>query len=165
MITFPTWYSGGFPDTELVVLDLLTPFAKLVTPQITVCTWLPDINALSLPQVGVYRVAGGISDDGQFDHAQLQLDTIAASRADAWAVAEFLRQIMLSYADGGPVRRLDGTTTNVHSVAEVVGPEQIPEINPDSRLVPMRFQVTLTRLRPIPDYQGIRAGLQAAQVI
>ncbi|WP_228002140.1 phage tail termination protein [Nocardia australiensis] len=161
MITFPNWYEGGFPDRELVVLDLVQKYLDLLTPQGVACTWLPDdvtdlINA-GVPVVRVYR--GGMGSDGLFDAAAIQLGVLTATRQDSWAVMEYLRQVMLSFAHGGPVRHEDGSITMIASIDEVVGPQQIPDLNPDHRLVPATFRVECRLPRDRPDYTSIRASL------
>ncbi|WP_328439111.1 phage tail termination protein [Nocardia puris] len=161
MIEFPDWYQGGFPDRELVVMDLVQTYLNLCTPAGLACTWLPDnVNALvdaGTPVVRVYR--GGLGADGLWDAAAVQLGVIAATRADSWSVMEYLRQIMLSYEHGGPVRREDGSITMLQSVSEIVGPQQLPELNPDHRLVPATFRVECRIPRDVPDYALIRESL------
>lgn len=161
MITFPNWYEGGFPDTELLVLDLVQRFLDDLDPQGLAVTWLPDNYAelvdSGAPVVRVYR--GGIASRGLFDPAAVQLGVIASSRADSWAVMEYLRQILLSFDHGGPVKREDGSVSMIESVSEVVGPQQLPELNPDLRLVPATFRIETRRPRELPDYARIRAGL------
>lgn len=157
-IQFPDWYEGGFPDRELVVMDLVQKYLDLLTPQGLAVTWLPD-NYTQLVENGtvvvrVYR--GGLNADGLWDPAAVQLGVIAQTRADSWAVMEYLRQIMLSYDHGGGVQRADGSVTQIATVAEIGGPQQIPELNPDFRLVPATFNVECRRPRELPDYARIR---------
>ena len=162
MIVFPAWYRGGFPDRELVVMDLLAPFLGLLADESgprpgLACSWLPADYGDHLPIVRVYRV-GGSADDG-VDVAAVQLGVIGADRAESWAVAEFCRQIMLSFTDGGTVARADGTATLVDSITEMAGPVQLPELNPDFRLVPVTFAVICRRPRGTPDYRTVRESL------
>src|SRR5690606_31292455 len=110
-----------------------------------------------IPVVRVYR--GGGTEHGLFDSAAVQIAVIAATRADSWAVMEYLRQIMLSYERGGPVRREDGSITMLASVDEIVGPQQLPELNPDHRLVPATFRVECRYPRTRPDYTAVRESL------
>lgn len=160
MITFPTWYKGGFPDRELVVMDLLQPFLNLSTPNGFACTWLPDNYADLLPVVRVYRGGGAVGEDEPLiDPAAVQIGVIGNTRADSWAVLEYCRQIMRSYRDGGSVLREDGSITEIQSIKEMVGPQQIPELNPDHRLVPMTFRVDCRLPRGLPDYARIRETL------
>lgn len=161
MITFPGWYEGGFPDTELLVLDLVQRFLDELDPAGQAVTYLPanyaEIVESGTPLVRVYR--GGMASRDLFDPAAVQLGVIAASRADSWAVMEYLRQVLLSFDHGGPVKREDGSVSMIDSISEVVGPQQLPELNPDLRLVPATFRVVTRRPRELPDYTRIRAGL------
>jgi hypothetical protein len=160
-VVFPDWYVGGFPDRELLLCDLLQKFLDLCTPAGLACTWLPDdyreMVDDGIPVVRVYR--GGMGADGQWDAAAMQVAVIAATRADSWALMEYLRQILLSFDCGGKVRRADGEIDTITSIMEMVGPQQIPELNPDFRMVPATFRVECRRDRHLPDYAAIRESL------
>lgn len=160
-VTFPDWYQGGFPDRELLVIDLVQRFLDLISPQGKAVTWLPDDFDAQVKAgttiVRVYR--GGMGADGLWDSAAVQLGVIAATRADSWAVAEYLRQIMRSYEHGGTVQRADGSVSLVDSIVEIGGPQQLPEENPDFRLVPATFNVECRLPNTVPDYARIRESL------
>lgn len=161
MITFPDWWRGGYPDAELVVLDLVQTYLDLLTPQGVAVAWLTkdhtDTVNSGTPVVRVYR--GGAAENGLFDPAIVQLGVIAATRRDSWEVAEYLRQVLRSFDRGGAVRREDGSITMIESADEVVGPQQLPELNPDHRLVPFSVRVTFRYPRDMPDYAAIRESL------
>lgn len=159
MITFPDWYRGGFPDAELVVMDLLQPFLNLLTPTGLACTWLPEDYADRFPIVRVYRGGGSEDYENRSDWAAVQLGVIGDSRADSWAVMEYCRQVMLSYRRGGRVTRADGSTTLVKSISEMTGPQMLPELSPDHRLVPTTFRVECRRPTGSPDYARVREEL------
>lgn len=161
MISFPAWYEGGFPDREEVVMDLVQTYLDLLTPQGKAVTFLTQEDGAlvesGVPVVRVYR--GGLNAEGLWDPAAVQLGVIAQTRADSWAVMEYLRQIMLSYKHGGSVRRADGSVTLLSEVTEMNGPIQIPELNPDHRLVPATFNVECRRPADLPDYARVRESL------
>ncbi|WP_455749939.1 phage tail termination protein [Nocardia nova] len=161
MIAFPDWYEGGFPDREEVVMDLVQTYLDLLTPQGKAVTFLTEEDGAlvdsGIPVVRVYR--GGLNAEGLWDPAAVQLAVIAQTRADSWAVMEYLRQVMLSFEHGGPVRRADGSITLLSEVTEMNGPMQIPELNPDHRLVPATFNVECRLPQNIPDYALIRESL------
>lgn len=159
MIALPEWYEGGFPDREHVVMDLLQPFLDLVTPRVQAVSWLPDKYGDHLPIVRVYRGGGGTDGEGSADNAAIQIAVIGRSRKESWALMEYCRQVMLSYDHGGAVLREDGSTTEVDSISEMVGPQQIPELNPDFRLVQLTFRVPCRRPKSTPDYARIREAL------
>ncbi|WP_440446532.1 phage tail termination protein [Nocardia amamiensis] len=160
-VQFPDWYEGGWPDRELVVLDLAQRWLDLLNPPGLAVTWLPDdLNELldaGCVVVRVYR--GGLGADGLIDAAAVQLGVIGQTRADSWAVVEYLRQMLLSYEHGGEVRHEDGSVSYVSFVEEMIGPQQLPELNPDHRLVPVTFRVECRLPRGIPDYARIRESL------
>lgn len=162
MIEFPAWYEGGFPDSELVVLDLAQTYLDLLTPAGVAVAWLSgdhtDMVESGTPIVRVFR-GGMAAGTGLFDPAAVQIGVVAKTRADSWAVMEYLRQILLSYERGGPVRRLDGSITQISAVSEIVGPQQIPELNRDHRLVPATFSISLRRPQNLPDYAALRESL------
>lgn len=161
MIAFPDWYEGGFPDAELVVMDLAQTFLDLLTPTGVAVSWLTkdhtDIVDSGRPVVRVHR--GGLGADGLWDPAAVQLGSIASTRSDSWQVMEYLRQILRSYEHGGGVRREDGSITTIQSVTEIVGPQQLPELQRDHRLVPATFRIVFRAPRRQPDYARIRESL------
>lgn len=164
-LTLPDWYKGGYPDRERVVMDLLRPFLNLVVAENgtvpTVYSYIPDGYAEILPIVRVYR-GGGAADVGNLsDPASVQIGVIADTREDSWVLMEYCRQIMGTYANGGGVKRKDGSWTMVDSIEEMVGPQQLPELNPDKRLVPLTFRVVCRKPRGLPDYKQIRESLTA----
>ncbi|WP_280317298.1 hypothetical protein [Nocardia wallacei] len=160
-VVFPDWYLGGWPDREEVVMDLVQKYLDLMTPQGVAVTWLLDEHfALVDSGVTVVRVhRGGLNAVGQWDPAAVQLGVISKTRADSWAVLEYLRQMMLSYEHGGPVRRADGSITEIDCIEEIGGPQQMPELNPDDRLVPATFNVECRKPSTVPDYAVIRESL------
>lgn len=159
MITFPAWYVGGFPDRELVVMDLLQPFLDLIGPPAEAVAFLPADYQSRLPLVWVYR-GGGSSDVGVLrDPAAVRVSVIADNRADSWAVLEYCRQMLLSFADGGHVKRSDDSFTMVQSIWELVGPSELPETSPDDRMVSLDFGVECKKPPTIPDYAVIRESL------
>lgn len=172
-LVLPAWYEGGFPDRELVVMDILQPVLDLIeirsggvqvfdgaTPRRPLaCTWLPLDYAQRLPVLRVYR-GGGAADVGIMrDPASVQVAAIGDTRAESWELIEFCRQWLLSYAHGGTVVRADNSKTVVDCIEELVGPQQVPELNPDKRLVPLTFRVPCRKPRGLPDYAKIRESL------
>jgi hypothetical protein len=171
---WPDWWAGGFPDRERVVLDALQPVLNLVDVLDSVgapifdgivqrrplaCTWLPDNYSDKLPVVRIYR-GGGAADAGIMrDPAAVQIAAIADTRQESWELIEFCRQWLLSYHRGGTVLRADGSMTLVDCIEELVGPQQVPELNPDKRLVPLTFRVVCRKPKGLPDYQKIRETL------
>jgi len=126
---------AGFPDAELVVMDLLTPVGITVTA---------TSENLAPPVVVVQRVGG--ADDGVTDRPRVQVVCFGATRPAAWALAEQARQIVL--AAGGTVVTgtnitgvfLDSTRTETPSV-------QLPDPNRDVRAVTAVYRLSYRRPR------------------
>jgi hypothetical protein len=173
-LAFPDWYRGGFPDREKVVQDALAPILSTVDvfddtgAQIFdggiprrphTCTFLDKDYADMLPIIRLYR-GGGAADAGVLaDPASVQVAVIADTREESWSLMEYCRMWLLSYARGGTVVRADGSTTLIDSVGELVGPQQVPELNPDKRMVPLTFRVVCRKPRGLPDYEQVREAV------
>jgi hypothetical protein len=171
---FPSWYKGGFPDREKVVEDILTPVLNTievfdvsgnlvvdngVARRPKVYTRLPKDYTEKLPVVRLFR-GGGAADMGVLsDPASVQVATIADTRADSWDLMEFCRMWLLSFERGGSVRRADGSITAVKCIEELVGPQLLPELRIDDRLVPLTFRVDCRLPRGLPDYAKVRESL------
>lgn len=183
MIVFPDWYKGGWPDREVVCQDAVRPFTDVLdvyrlapgggqeqvlnaddSPRRPfLCSWLPDDYPAKLPVVRFYR-GGGATDLGKLrDPASVQVGVIASTRDDSWEILDYIRQVMLALPRaGGMVRRRDGSWTLVSGVGELVGPEMIPELNPDDRLVVHTLAVDCRLPRDVPDYGPIVADVMNA---
>ncbi|MEU2013108.1 hypothetical protein [Nocardia sp. NPDC019302] len=173
-LELPDWYEGGFPDRELVVMDALQPVLDLVDVldadgnqvfdgpdprRPLACTWLPADYSNHLPVVRVFRGGGAADADVMRDPAAVQVAVIADTRAESWELLEFCRQWLLSFNRGGLVARADGSRTLIDCIEELVGPQQLPELNPDKRLVQLNFRVVCRKPKGLPDYQKIRESL------
>ncbi|WP_280454778.1 hypothetical protein [Nocardia brasiliensis] len=160
-VQFPDFYEGGWPDRELLMCDLTQRWLDLLTPAGAAYTWLPDDleTQLDAGRVLVRIHRGGLGTEGLYDAAAVQVVTIAATRADSWAVMEYLRQMILSYEHGGAVRREDGTISHISFVEELVGPQQIFELDLDERMVPATFRIECRLPTTTPDYARIRESL------
>ena len=173
-LQFADWYEGGYPDVELVVLDALQPVLDTVTvldesgdpildngiprrPQAVI--WLPQQYTDHTPTIRVARVGGAADVDDLRDRALVQVACIADTLAESWQLLEFCRCRLLSYARGGLVHREDGSRSQIMSVEEMVGPQLLPELSPDERLVHGTFRVTQRFPRGLPDYEKVRESL------
>lgn len=158
MITFPTWYKGGYPIVERVVADLLTPYlAQLGPTPGTACTQLPGDYSTRTPIVQVYRLPGGVDSQTRMDHSIVYIGAIAAVPDDDWALYEYCRQILLAYQYGGTVTMSDGTKVFIDTITEMQGPEQVAEMNPQFRLTPGTFHVVVRKPRGLPNYTQVLA--------
>ena len=119
-------------------------------------TQLPEDYPSLLPLGRLYR-GGGAADVGVLsDPASVQLAIIAATRKESWELMEYCRQWLLTFADGGTVH-MPGQDVLIDSVGELIGPQLVPELNPDARMVPLTFEVVCRKPRGLPDYRKVRA--------
>lgn len=74
-----------WPDAETTVMALLSPVARTVTS---------TPSPLTPPIIRVQRVGG--SDDGLSDFPRMEIACYGVDRAQAWAMAEQVRQLVLA---------------------------------------------------------------------
>lgn len=117
-----------WPDVEAIACDWLADIGY-------VCTWYPDDLDSHLPVIMIQRTGGG-SPDGIQDVAMVTIAVTDDSRADSWRVMGKIRDRVREAAHG-----FDHPDCIVDAVAEQVGPQQIPQLNPDHREVQMSFQI------------------------
>lgn len=162
---FPDWYEGGYPDIEILMQLLFQPL--LGTAQIPdangnlawsptyVVSWLPNPDVYNPwldsgnAYLRAYRMGGGINYDQRRDQPRVALAALTRSRDTSWYLMEFVRQVLNGYQNGAPVAGATGIT--LWMAGELAGPQQIPEIIQDDRLV--QTTVELQTRRPIPDYK------------
>lgn len=133
----PEW-----PDVEDLLCSYFARFGHT-------CTWWPpdkDENGQPLfetllPILMIQRT-GGASMDGLLDVAVVQVSAVGATRAQSWAAVGQVRRAVKA-AENGTV--IGGVT--ITEMGEVVGPQQIPGLNPDHREVPLTIQVIVQRPR------------------
>lgn len=119
-----------WPDVEAAVCDWLADLG-------TVRTWYPHPDDLEpmLPLIMVQRTGGG-SPDGLQDVALVVIAVTDTTRAESWALMGRIRDRVRDASRG-----FDSAAALVDAVSEQVGPQQIPQLNPDHREVQMTFQV------------------------
>ncbi|WP_439896633.1 phage tail termination protein [Mycobacterium malmoense] len=155
MITYPSWWKGGYPDIE-VVLDTLFESPQVGLGGVQVVNWLPPANTyesvLSSGQgyLRTYRTGGKINYDQKRDEPRAQIAALTRSRDASWELIEFVRQILDAFQKGGVV---PGTTTSIELAGEVVGPQLIPELIQDDRLVPVTFEFHVPKPKGLPNYR------------
>jgi len=126
---------AGFPDAELVMMDLLAPVGVTVTAT--------DEN-LAPPVVLVQRMGG--PDDGVTDRPRVQVACFGASRPAAWALAEQARQIVLA-AGGTVVTGTNVTNVFVDSTRTETPSVQLPDRNQNVRAVTAVYRLSYRRPR------------------
>ena len=145
---FPAGWMASYPDQERVLLAIIQPALDALDPGGVAVTWLPDDLAGVLDAgkvvVRVHRVGGGLHDR-VLDTGTLQVAVIASTRATSWQALSYLRDVLIGAVDTDI--SIDGQDVHVGQVDEMSGPIQIPELNPDERLVQAMFAVTCRKVR------------------
>lgn len=118
-----------FPDIEAGLLELLADFG-------TCGTVVPADLDGTLPFVRVSRFGGG--DDRISDTGFVDIDTFAVRRADAYQLAESVRQRLISGPHVLTVGTFDVVGTNT-------GPHEVPWANTGVRRFTAAYQVTTRR--------------------
>lgn len=120
-------------------MDLVQAELDRLSPKGFACTFLPDTFSDDIDSgvafARVQRMGGGLDEHRNTDLGMLQVDVIAASRSAAWQVMTLLRTRFLAFYQGGEILREDGSKTYVYEIEEINGPLQLPELNPDDRMV------------------------------
>ncbi len=100
---------------------------------------------LTAPTVQVQRTGG--SDDGITDRPRIQVTCYGATRAQAWTLAEQSRQLILAAA-GTAVSGQYVTGVLIDSTRTVTPGQQLPERNPDLRVVGAAYELAMRRPWP-----------------
>jgi len=152
LITYPSWYRGGYPDIEALMINLFQPLLGGVQ----VVSWLPTPDVYDT-QLGAgrgflraCRTGGKICYDQKRDEPRVQIAALTRIRDESWQMIEFVRQILDAFQKGGVV---PGTTTSFELAGEVVGPQLIPELIQDDRLVPVTFEFHVPKPKGLPNYR------------
>ena len=119
-----------WPDVEALVCDWFEDLG-------VVRTWYPEPDEIEglLPLIIVQRTGGG-SPDGVQDVALVTIAVTAGTRAESWQVMGRIRDRVREASRG-----FETDAALIDAVAEQVGPQQVPQLNPDQREVQMTFQV------------------------
>jgi hypothetical protein len=162
VLTFPDFYAGGYPDIEILLQSLFQPLVG--TQQNTDGSWTPCYVVTFLPDpdiynawldqgfgyLRVYRMGGKINYDQNRDEPRVAIAGLTRRRDDSWYLIEFVRQMLNAFQRGGTV---PGTPYELTMAGEVVGPQQIPEIIQDDRLVQLTFELHVKKPKALPNYR------------
>lgn len=139
-LTLPDWWVGGFPNIENLLKGLLTP---LLGANTQATYWLPtqDVYEQQLSDgkgyLRIYRTGGKINRDENRDEPKVQFAALTRSRDESWELIEFTRQVGEAFLKKAVV---PSTTTPLECTGEVVGPQLVPELFRDDRLVPITLE-------------------------
>ncbi|MFN3005140.1 hypothetical protein [Mycolicibacterium wolinskyi] len=150
----PAWYQPGLPLAEDAVTALTQPlFPANVAGAVQVVNQLPD-GMLDTGWRGralfVTRFDGAA--DVRADQAAMQLAAITNSRTDSQILITFIRDMFVCVEDPIEVELEDGRTATITAIAETSGPEEVPGLEYDERIVTALFVFTFANPLETPDY-------------
>lgn len=151
----PNWYEvPGFPLADGAVKALFVPlFPTGVEGQVEVVNQLPDA-VLDTGWFGriLFVVRSGGAGDIRKDQAAMQVAAITNSPTDSQVLIRFIRDVLVSVEDPIEVELEDGDAATITAVSEMTGPEEIPGLEYDERIVPATFLFTFDNPLSTPDY-------------
>lgn len=152
MITFPAWYHGGYPDIEKLLTNYFQPMLS-----VSVVSWLPkpkvyeDVLSNGEGFLRIYRTGGRINREEKRDEPKVQFAALTRSRDDSWALVEFVRQVFEAGFHKGAI--VPTTVHTLTAVGEAVGPQLIPELLQDDRLVPITYELHVQKPAGLDKYR------------
>lgn len=157
MSRYPGWWAVGaatYPDVEKQVLR---PLFQPHLSDISVVSWLPkpDVYNTQL-QAGkgylrTFRVGGAVNFEQNRDEPRVQFAALTGSRDESWELIGFVREVLGAYWRHAAV--VPGTPYKLSTVGEIVGPQLIPELLQDDRLVPVTFEFHTWKPKGLPNYR------------
>lgn len=152
---FPSWFEGHFDDIEATVIAILNKHCADVSPKPTVKGWFQEGWRDLLPLINVVRVPTIASDDRLIDRTLVHLFVVCETRADSWALSDFVTAVFSAYDRGGIVQVGD-RRVDVRSISRVQGPElQVEDSEFAERVIPMSFEVATRKSVKRPDYREV----------
>jgi hypothetical protein len=141
-LVLPGWYdpTKASPDVER---DILRPLFQPHLSNTHVVSWIPkptvyqaELEAGNV-YLRTYRTGGAWNDEERRDEPRVQLAALTTSRDESWQLIGFVRDILRCFVlESGVV---NGFKLSV--AGEVAGPQLIPELLQDDRLVPITVQL------------------------
>ena len=151
----PNWYEvPGFPLAESAVKALFVPlFPTGVDGAVEVVNQLPD-GIVDTGWFGrmLFVARGDGVGDIRKDQAAMQIAAITNSPTDSQALIRFIRDLLVCVEDPIEVELEDGDAATITAVREITGPEEIPGLEYDERIVPATFLFTFDNPLSTPDY-------------
>lgn len=143
-IQFPDYWrvgESGYPNIENLLKGF---FAPRLGPDITATYWLPKpaVYREHLDAgkgfLRIYRTGGRENEDQNRDEPKVQFAALTPDRDDSWELIELVRRVCK--ASFGTTTIVPGTIHQLHCTGEVVGPQLIPELLQDDKLVPITLE-------------------------
>lgn len=154
----PNWYVPSWPSAEDAVLALYRPlFPTGVGGAVQVVNQLPDDEASTgwTGRILFVARAGGAAVTVRHDQAAMQIAAITDSRADSLILSGFVRDINTSIEDDEiEVELAGGSVATITEVTEIAGPEEVPGMEYDERIIPATYLFTFANPLETPDYSG-----------
>ncbi|MEX3644461.1 phage tail termination protein [Mycolicibacterium porcinum] len=150
----PAWYETGLPIAEDAAKALMAPlFPTGVTGAVEVVNQLPD-EMLDTGWIGRLLFLGRLGGvaDVRRDQAVIQIAAITNARTDSLLLNKFVRDVLLCIDDEIEVELEDGTTATIIAAKEITGPEEVPGLEYDERIIPSTFIFTFDNPLETPDY-------------
>jgi hypothetical protein len=170
-LTYPGFWRGFRWDVERLLRDLylhdenpsaiadglrVEPF--FASPTDTRKQWLDADNAYLF----VHRRGGTLNKDTDqlIDESVVDLAALTKSRDQSNELMSYVTSVLDAFGDdGGTVfrsapHRCGLSTTFMAAPGEVVGPQLIPELIREDRLVPATWEIHAAVPRGLPDYRG-----------
>lgn len=151
----PNWYEvPGFPLADSAAQALFAPlFPTGIDGAVEVVLQLPDA-VLDTGWFGriLFIARGGGAGDIRKDQAAMQVAAITNSPTESQALIRFIRDVLVCVEDPIEVELEDGDVVTITAVSEMTGPEEIPGLEYDERIVPATFLFTFDNPLSTPDY-------------
>lgn len=150
----PAWYVAGLPMAEDALKALFVPlFPTGVTGAVEVVNQLPDamLDTGWFGRILFVGRLGGVADVRR-DQAAIQIAGITNSRSDSQLLNKFVRDVLLCIDDDIEIELEDGNTATITGAQEITGPEEVPGLEYDERIVPSTFVITFDNPLETPDY-------------
>lgn len=161
MVTLPSWFpvpGGGCPDVEK---EILRPLFQPHLPDTNVVSWIPkpDVYQAQISQgrsyLRTYRTGGGWNDEEKRDEPRVQIAALCPSRDESWELIGWVREMLHCFIrETGVLLTLDGRPQKFAAAGEIAGPQLIPELLQDDKLVPITFQLFTWKPKGLPDYRA-----------
>ena len=160
VITYPDFYDAS---KECDVEQMFTEFWQSMLPGVLVVSFFPEKDTLlanlaaGMTYLRSFRVGGQIIKDtrlnkGDVDRVQMHFEAASFSRDMSWQLIAFVRSMMYAYGVAGGRMKTDTQYGWISVVGELLGPQLTPTVYRDQRLVPVNFQIDVSR-KGLPNYR------------
>lgn len=147
---FPDDYAPAFPDSELLLIDMIQTELDTLDPGGWAGTFLPedgpDRIASDEALVQIHKLPGALIMNDLLHLTELTVEVVSAKRSTSWAVLQYLEdKLTEKYERGGAVPRTDGSITAIRGFGTSSTGQQLAFLNSDDRMVQNTFQLVFKR--------------------